>query len=279
MAALWMVVASLLFAGMGVCVKLAAAVFSAPEIVFYRGVFSLLFTYFLLRAAGISLKTPHPRAQLLRGVSGFLSLLLYFYAITMLPLATAVTLNYTSPLFLAAWLALFSSLQLRQSMVLALVVGLAGVALLLRPTLAADQLPGGLIALASGVISGLAYFNVRELGLRGEPEARTVFYFALTASLLTLPWLAAAPLHLPDGGDLLLLLGVGGFATLAQLAMTRAYRYGKPIVTASLAYTTIIFASLLAAAIWDESLPGSAWLGIALIIASGIGATAASRRS
>ncbi len=68
----------------------------------------------------------------------------------------------------------------------------------------------------------------------------------------------------------LLLLGVGGFATLAQLAMTRAYKRGKPIVTASLAYTAIVFASLFGAVFWGDMLPGGAWIGIVLIAASGV---------
>lgn len=277
MQALWMVVASFLFAAMGVCVKLAAESFSAAEIVFYRSVISLLLMTALVRARGIAFATPHWRYQLFRGASGFVSLLMYFYAIAMLPLATAVTLNYTSPLFLAVYFAAFAGMRLRGGMIFALVIGFVGVVLLLRPTLASDQLVGGLIALGSGIISGLAYFNVRELGARGEPEARTVFYFALFATLCSALWMLANEFHPVDLHGALLLLGVGAFATLAQLCMTRAYKCGKPIVAANLAYTAIVFASLFGMAIWGEVLSAGAWLGIALIVASGIAATRVSR--
>jgi S-adenosylmethionine uptake transporter len=77
--------------------------------------------------------------------------------------------------------------------------------------------------------------------------------------------------------DALLLFGVAAFATLAQLAMTRAYKRGKTFVSASLAYTTVIFASLFGMMIWQEMLPASAWVAIALIVASGLVATWFSR--
>jgi S-adenosylmethionine uptake transporter len=277
MQSLWMVVASILFAAMGVCVKLAADTFSAPEIVFYRSVISLALMFLLVRLHRIPLATPYWRNQLFRGASGFVSLLLFFYAIALLPLATAVTLNYTSPLFLALYFAAFAGMRLRPGMIAALMIGFVGVVALLRPTLASEQFAGGLIALGSGIISGLAYFNVRELGTRGEPEARTVFYFALFSSLCGGLWMLLYEFHPVDLRGGLLLFGVGAFATLAQLAMTRAYKHGKPIVTASLAYTTIIFASLFGIALWGEVLSLSAWLGIGLIIVSGITASRFSR--
>lgn len=277
MQSLWMVVASVLFAAMGVCVKLAADTFSAPEIVFYRSVISLVLMFLLVRLHRIPLATPHWRNQLFRGASGFVSLLLFFYAIALLPLATAVTLNYTSPLFLALYFAAFAGMRLRPGMIAALMIGFVGVVALLRPTLASEQFVGGLIALGSGIISGLAYFNVRELGARGEPEVRTVFYFALFSTLCGGLWMLLYEFHPVDLRGGLLLFGVGGLATLAQLAMTRAYKHGKPLVTASLAYTTIIFASLFGITLWGEVLSLSAWLGIGLIIVSGITASRFSR--
>ncbi|MDA0189960.1 MAG: DMT family transporter [Proteobacteria bacterium] len=273
MQALWMIVASFSFACMGVCVKLAAAAFSAPEIVFYRSAISLFLMFVIVRLQGVRLATPHWRFQLLRGVSGFISLLLYFYAIVLLPLATAVTLNYTSPLFLALLLVWLGGQRLRRGMLGALLLGFVGVVLLLQPTLRADQLAGGLIGLGSGLMAGLAYYNVRELGARGETEARTVFYFSLLSTVGSALWMGAHEFHAVDARGALLLFGVAAFATLAQLAMTRAYKRGQTLVAASLAYSTVIFASLFGALLWGERLSAGAWLAIALIVASGIAAT------
>ena len=278
MQSLWMLVASLLFACMGVCVKFAAATHSAVEITFYRSFISLILMFGLVRLNGVALATPHWRWQISRGVVGFSALFAYFYAITLLPLATAVTLNYTSAIFLALYLAL-AGMRIGAGIFGALVIGLAGVALLLKPAIHADQLLGGLMGLGSGVLAGMAYFSVRELGARGEPEMRTVFYFSLVSSVCAGIWLMFGELHAVDLRSGLLLLGVAGFATVAQLAMTRAYTRGKTLMSAALAYSTVIFSSLFGALFWGEVLDASAWFAIALIILSGIAATHFSRAS
>ena len=278
MQSLWMLVASFLFACMGVCVKFAAVTHSAVEITFYRSFISLILMFGLVRLRGVSLLTPHWRWQLSRGVVGFSALFAYFYAITLLPLATAVTLNYTSAIFLAIYLAL-AGMRMRPGILGALVIGLLGVVLLLRPTLHADQLIAGLIGLGSGVLAGMAYFSVRELGARGEPETRTVFYFSLVSSVCAGLWLAFSELHAVDLKSGLLLLGVASFATVAQLAMTRAYTRGKTLMSAALAYSTVIFSSLFGAVFWGEVLDMAAWVAIGLIILSGIAATHFSRAS
>ena len=272
MQSLWMLVASLFFASMGVCVKLAAETHSAVEITFYRSFFALLLMFGLVRLRGVLLATPHWRWQVTRGAVGFSALFSYFYAITLLPLATAVTLNYTSAIFLAICLAL-AGMRLGVGILGALGVGLVGVALLLKPTLHADQLGAGLIGLASGVLAGMAYFSVRELGARGEPETRTVFYFSLVSAICAGLWLSFSDLHAVDLRSGLLLLGVAFFSTLAQLAMTRAFTRGKTLLSAALAYSTVIFSSLFGALLWGEVLDASAWLAIGLIVASGIAAT------
>ena len=125
--------------------------------------------------------------------------------------------------------------------------------------------------------TGLAYFNVRELGQRGETEERTVFYFSLFSSVASGLWMIFAnfsPIDLYGGA---MLLGVGVCATIGQLAMTRAYKRGNTAISASLAYTTVIFASLLGIIIWQEVLPFDAWLAIIIIIVSGLLATLSAR--
>ena len=279
MQSLWMLVASFFFACMGVCVKLAAESISAAEVVFYRSAISLVLIFALVRFRRIPLATVHWRFQLQRSASGFISLLMYFYAISMLPLATAVTLAYTSPLFLAVYVGWFGKARLQRGMFGALVLGFVGVALLLRPTLHADQWLGGVIGLACGMTAGVAYYNVKELGERGEVEERTVFYFSLFSTVASGLWMALFEFHRVDWRSGLLLLGVGSFGTLAQLAMTRAYQRGKTLVSASLAYSTVIFASLFGMLFWQEALSPGAWSGIALIVGSGLASTWFSRTS
>lgn len=275
-----MIAASLLFACMGVCVKLGSALFSAAELVFWRGFVATLIigAYVLMRR--FPLATLHARTHVVRGLSGFVSLVMYFYAISLIPLAAAVTLNYTSPIFLALLLALWTKEPIRRGFYGALTAGFVGVIFLLQPALGREQWLGAVFGLGSGVISSIAYLNVRRLGELGEPEWRTVFYFSALSALGGLPWmLAASPFHAIDLRGWMLLLGVGGFGVMAQLCMTAAYKRGKTLVSASLAYSTVIFSSAFGMLLWDENLPWTGWFGVILIVASGLLATALSRRA
>jgi S-adenosylmethionine uptake transporter len=195
---------------------------------------------------------------------------MFYYSLTVLPVATAMTLNYTSPLFLALLLA--SIARERPGRVLLGTVGLGfvGAVLLLRPTVAADQVWAATIGLASGAISAVAYWNVRALVRAGEPEARVVFYFAVFAILGSLLWMAPLTWRPVDLDNVHLLLAIGIFGTAGQLAMTRAYGKGRTLVTAALSYSGIVFSSAFGIAMFGEVLPLLAWIGIVLIVAAGI---------
>jgi len=271
----WMVVAGFMFALMGVFVKLGARHFSAAELVFYRSLIGLAAVYGSVRWQRLSLATPHLRMHLARGLAGFFALMLFFYALTALPLATAITLNYTSPLFLA----LLLILTLREGpawwLIAALVLGFVGVVLLLNPRFEGTAFLPRLLGLASGFFAGVAYLNVRQLGALGEPEWRVVFYFTLVCTVGAAIWMGFTGIRLPAVADLPLLLGLGATATLGQLAMTRAWKRGHPLVVGSLAYSTVVFASLLGLMLWNEVLPPASWLAILLIALSGAWASRA----
>ena len=265
-----MLVAGLLFGCMSVFVKLGAAYFSHIELVFYRSFFGLLLVYAIMRSQHVSAATQHWRAHLWRGISGTVALALFFYCITVLPLATAVTLNYTAPMFLTVFTVIVYKDKFHLPLTIAIALGFCGVVLLLHPTLARDQLLPGLLGLISGFLAGVAYLNVKQLGILGEPAPRTVFYFSLTASLGSGVWMLFNTVHAITAQGFAILLGLGGTATLAQIAMTHAHRVGNTLVVSSLAYSTIVFASLFGMLLWNEILPLSSWLGMALIIAGGV---------
>ena len=138
----------------------------------------------------------------------------------------------------------------------------------------------------SSVVSAMAYLQVRKLGLMGEPEYRVVFYFSLMSIIAGLAGALlearapGAPMlspHTPYGIGLLLAVGI--CATLAQMAMTRAYRLGKVLVVANLQYTGIVFSSLWGLALWGDRFDWHVWLGIGVILASGIAASFYNTRS
>jgi len=265
-----MLVAGLLFGLMGVFVKLGASHFSHIELVFYRSFFGLLLIYSIMLRHDISLTTQHWRAHLWRDISGTVALALFFYCITVLPLATAVTLNYTAPLFLTVLTILVFKDKFHLPLSFAIALGFCGVVLILKPTLQRDQLFSGLLGLISGFLAGVALLNVKQLAMLGEPDARTVFYFSLFATLSSGAWMLMDTAHNISPKGLLILIGLGASGALAQLAMTRGYRMGNTLVSGSLAYSTIVFASLFGILFWHEVLPLSGWLGMALIIAGGV---------
>lgn len=269
-----MLVAGLLFAIMGVFVKFAASQFSSAELVFYRSLFGLVAIYWVIRRRHPQLAqafaTRHWLAHAVRSGSGFVALLLFFHAIATLPLATAVTLNYTSPLFLALLLTVWHGEKPHWPLLAGVGLGFCGVMLLLRPSFDGAQLGAGLMGLASGFLAGVAYLNVRQLSRLGEPDWRIVFYFTLVSTLGAGTWVGLGGWHLPDWQATGLLLGLGASATLAQLALTRAYRLGNALTVGSLAYSTVVFASLFGVLLWNEILPLQGWLGMALIVASGL---------
>ncbi len=286
MQSLWMLFASFVFAIMGVCVKLASITCSTSEIVMCRGIVGMSLIFALSKLQGGSLKTTLPWHHAWRGFVGVTALWLWFFAIGQLPLAAAMTLNYMAPIWIAAIMFTVGWWQGQRRFAWGLAGAIAtsfiGVALLLKPTIHAEQWLGGITALISGFLSALAYIQVKKLGQLGEPEYRVVFYFSASgvlAGLLSgvvdslLQTGHAQVLHSLTLHELGLLLAIGLTATMAQVAMTRAYRLGAMLVTANLQYTGIVFSSIWGILIWGDHLSLSGWLGIAIILGSGVAAT------
>jgi S-adenosylmethionine uptake transporter len=283
MQALWMLLAAALLASMSVCVKYASVHFHASELVFFRGLISLVFMAIYARFSGLSLKTTIPAMHFWRSIVGVTSLGAWFYAIGELPLATAMTLNYMSSVWIAAFLvggSLMGALTGGQHdvrrqgpLVLAVLAGFVGVVLMLRPTLEQNQLFAGLVGLISGFFAAFAYMHVMALGRTGEPVARIVFYFALGTTLAGLLGTAVTGLSTWDWGHAFWLLPMGILASLGQVCLTRAFSRGSTLVVANLQYTGIVFAALYGMLLFEEQLPTIGWIGMWLIIASGVAST------
>ncbi len=284
MPSLWMLFASFAFSLMGAGVKLASAMYSTSEIVMYRGLVGTILLLFLVRLQRGSLRTAFAGAHLWRAFVGVVSLWLWFYAIGKLPLATAVTLNYMAPIWMAFFLLCagwwHAKNHVEWPLIAAIVMSFVGVTLVLQPAVAADQWLGGVVGVMSSILSALAYMQVRKLGQMGEPEYRVVFYFSLMTVIAGLfgTLLESRPAGMPvltphTLYGAALLLGIGVSAAMAQMAMTRAYRVGKVLVVANLQYTGIIFSSVWGMLLWGDRFNWYVWLGMGVILASGIAAT------
>jgi drug/metabolite transporter (DMT)-like permease len=273
-APLLMLMASLLFAVMGVCVKFASAQYGAGEIVFYRALVGALFIATLSRVRGTSLATQVPAMHFWRSASGVISLTLWFYAIAGLPLATAMTLNYMSSVWMALFLiggaVLLGASRVDGRLVAAVLAGFVGVALVLRPSVEQQQLWHGLAGLLSGMLAAMAYLQVTALGRAGEPAERIVFYFSLGGLAVGALWMLWQGASTHDARGLALLLAIGLLATSAQMMMTHAYRVGRVLGNASLQYLGIAFSFVFGILLFDDPVTASALGGMVLIVGAGL---------
>jgi len=285
MQALWMILSSLAFASMGVCIKFASSHFNGAEILFYRGVLGIVFMAIYARVVGTPLRTAYPAMHAWRSVVGVVSMAAWFYAISNLPLATAMTLNYMSSIWIAAFL-VGGALMLGKSgekgppqgpLVLAILTSFAGVVLLLRPAVAQNQSFAALIGLLSGFGAAFAYMQVMAMARLGEPEARTVFYFAVGTTVAGGLGMLLVGISSWDWQHALWLLPIGLLASLGQLSLTKAYssaaHHGGTLMIANLQYSGVVFAALYGVILFGDNIPLSGWAGMVLIMCSAIAAT------
>jgi len=283
MASLWMLFASFAFAAMGAGVKLASDFYTTSELLMYRGLVGAVILLVMVRHKKGTFRTSFTKAHLLRSAVGVTSLWLWFFAIGRMPLATAMTLNYMAPIWIAAWMFAMGwwtrTKHAEWPLVVAIGMSFLGVTMVLQPAVESNQWLAAMAGVCSSVISAMAYMQVRKLGQLGEPEYRVVFYFSSTTAVVGLAMTLAgdgpqgAVFHSHTPYSLLLLLGLGGAALMAQMAMTRAYRVGKVLVVANLQYTGIVFSSLWGLALWGDRFDWHVWAGIGVILVSGLAAT------
>lgn len=272
-----MVIASLLFATMGVCVKLASAQYGAGEIVMYRGAIGAVMLLFWTRWQRGTLATRVPAMHFWRSLSGVMALSLWFYSIGKLPLATAITLNYMSSVWMALFLVggavMLGTARVDGRLIGTVLLGFAGVSLILQPTLAQEQLWYGLVGLLSGMLAATAYLQVTALGRAGEPEYRIVFYFSLGGLAVGAATALWSGLHGHTLRGAALLLAVGVLATVAQMMMTRAYSTGGTLVNASLQYLGIAYSFGYGIWLFDDPVHASSLVGMLLVVGAGLAAT------
>lgn len=293
-----MVASALFFATMGVCVKIASAWFTSAELVFWRGVIGMVFIAVLARRQKVSLATRYPGMHAWRSVIGTASLGAWWYAIANLPLATAMTLNYMSSIWVAAFLVGGALLAwapvpgrggrvplppMQGPLALTVLAGFAGVVLLLKPSVHGTDAFAGLVGLLSGMAAAFAYMQVIALSRIGEPETRTVFYFAVGSAVAGALWTLFTGWSGWSWSHAIWLLPVGVLAALGQLCLTRAYASAKTqaatLVVANLQYSGIVFAAIYSVLLFGDRIDAAGWGGIALIIGSGIAATVLRQRA
>jgi drug/metabolite transporter (DMT)-like permease len=257
-----------MFASMGVAVRYASASLPSEVLVFLRNSFGLLFLLPWLYHRGFrGLKTKRLSGHITRSVTGLAAMYCFFYAIAHLPLAEAVLLNFSSPIFTAIIAMLWLGEEATRKLLLAIVIGFTGICLILKPGVGILS-PAALVGLISAVFAALAMVSIRDLS-KTEPTRRIVFYFSVTATLIS-----AIPMfwywQTPDLKPLLAMVFAGFSATLGQLLLTHGYSLAPAARVSPYSYNTIIFAAIYGWIFWSETPDILTLLGALLVICAGI---------
>ena len=233
------------------------------------------------RAAPVALpdrdepRARYPLGHLWRGLVGTSAMGLGFTALGYLPLPEATALGYAAPLLTVIFAAMFLGEEVRAFRLTAVAFGLAGVVIVLWPNLTVgvdDADPtlavGAMAALLGAVFAALAQVFVRKL-IHTEKTATIVFYFSLTATVLSL---ATIPFGwvVPMPREAVLLVGAGLLGGIGQILLTESYRHAETGVIAPFEYVSMLLALVLGYAIFDEVPTRSMLVGAALIVAAGL---------
>ncbi len=267
-----MVLAALFFSLMAALVKLACRRLPPMEVVCARSVLSALLSLGLAVRAGAPLLGRRRRLLVARGLVGSAALALYFYALAHLPLADAVTLQYTNPILLALFAPFVLKEPTDRSAWAAVLIAFVGMLLIVKPEGDVSPWPG-IAAMASAFGAAGAYALVRILAATEHPLT-IVVYFPFISALVSLPFVLADWVR-PVGIEWLALAGVAVTTTIAQVCLTWGLKLEPAARATSVSYWAILFGAILG------------WIGFgerpdSLVIAGGaliIGATALVARS
>lgn len=269
-AVLLMLAAVLLFALMDAGLKLLSSQYPPLQVAALRGLSSLpLVTLWVLATVPArSLLRVHWPLHLLRGALGIAMMAGFVYGLRTMPLSTAYAITFVAPLLVTAMAGPLLKERVGVGRWIAIVIGLVGVLVVLRPTGEGMLTGGGLAILIAAICYALGAVTVRMLAQRDSTQAM-VFWFVVLLSLGA--WLLALPAWKPlQPAHGWIIAGVGISGSLAQVALTEAFRRGEASLIAPLEYTALVWGVLLDVALWSVLPDGVTWIGAGIIVASGL---------
>ncbi len=277
----YMLISSFLFAIMGAFAKLSSEHMSSLEVVFFRNIFGVLLIGLAVVKTPMNNVGGKPFLLFFRGFMGFSALLAFFYNIAHIPLGDAMTFSKTSPIFTAIFAWMFLSEKISFKGWLAIMLGFVGIVFITQPSGIGFSKYDAL-GIFSGIGAALAYTSVREL--RNYYDTRAiVLSFMVVGTIGPMILLAVSPyinapeldfmlgeFVIPSGIVWVYVIGMGVFATLAQLYMTKAYGETKAGIVGAVSYTNIVFAIIVGLFLGDALPSLVTTFGIVLIVIAGI---------
>ena len=266
-----------MFALLGAFVRAASAMLPNEMVVFFRNALVLVFLMplFAARRSLPAMSGGKMHLHVLRASAGLVSMYCYFYALAHMKLAEAVLLSYTSPLFIPIIAFLWLHEPLNRRIRIAVLIGFAGVLLILKPGLSIFQ-PVALVALSAALFASLAMVTIRRMSDTERPES-IVFFFTLLSTVIS-----AVPLtwawQVPGREALVILVFLGLAAMAGQLLMTKGYGLAPAAQVGPFVYSSVVFASIIGRVFWGESLDPLSVVGSLLVFLAGITAARAGVR-
>ena len=279
---LFMLLASLSFAFMGGFAKTVSQILPPVEVTFFRNIFGVALVGFAIYKSPLKQIGGKPLLLLFRGSMGFVALLAYFYIIAYIPLGEAVTYNKTSPIFVAIFAYFFLNEKLNKWAIGAIILGFGGIVLIAQPE-------GGtfdkydMLGIFSGLGAALAYTSIRELRQYYDTRAIVMSFMGVGTIaplllMLVTPYITPpeslefmfAEFVMPEGIIWFYVTMMGISATISQVLMTKAYEYTKAGIVGTISYSNIVFALIIGIALGDPIPNIWTFLGIILVISSGL---------
>jgi drug/metabolite transporter (DMT)-like permease len=266
-AILWILLSCVFFAAMWAAIRVASARLHPFELVFWRNCLGLTFILpmFLWRGESSWLRTSRPFVHMRRATSGMVATMATFYAVVHAPMATAISISYAAPLFATIAAVLFFGETIRIRRISALIIGFAGILIVLRPG-AIPMSAGIAAAMIASVATAFSIISVKQL--TNSEDQRTIVFYSFALMLLPSLIIAWPHLHWPQGKDWLLILPIGLLAVLGQSTLVRAYTLAE--TSALLPYDFVRFILVVAIGIiwFGERFDAFTLLGGSIILAS-----------
>jgi drug/metabolite transporter (DMT)-like permease len=269
LAILYMVGAGAVFAGSSAASKWLVATYPLGEVLFTRTVIGLLAcSMFILPMTGLAVfHTRRPGAHVIRGVSQTCSQSLLLLAFSLMPLASATAINFSSPLFATLASAIFLKEAVGPARATALIVGFLGVLIVTSPGAETFQI-GALFALANAVLFGTVTAGVR--GMTATESAATLTMYQLTMLSCAYALMLPFGFVVPTWGDALLMTANGMGNGLAQYWWTRAIHMAPTAAVVPFNYLSLVWAVILGFAVWGDVPTLSLLIGSAIVVGSGL---------
>lgn len=265
--ALWVLLSAFLLTLMGAMVKDMAKDIHSFQIVFFRCfIGGIALAPFIVRAGPAALRTTRPFLLLTRTLVGTLGMFCVFYAFQHMPLAEAVAIIFSRPLFTMALAIPLLGEVVGWRRAIAAAVGFGGVLIMVRPGTAAFD-PVALVALTAALTAAAIAIIIKQLS-RTESTTTIVIWFAITGAIVSLiPAISVWVWPTPEQWGWLIAIGVVGIA--GQTALTRGFSTGETSFVTPFDYSRLVFATVIGVVFFAE-VP-DLWKALGALVIAGSG--------